>query len=72
MTLGPGKYDKQLENALKECGALEGILIICDSPRGPSFCCQLSRYNGERLPNTLRQMADQIEADMKKTSIYPS
>jgi hypothetical protein len=66
MPFGAGKYDKQLSECLKDCGAKQGILIVMDGNLGPSFCAHLSEELLFNVPNILRDTAKQIEAMYKK------
>jgi len=72
MARGPGKYDPELSDALRSIRARSpdihgGILIIVGPPyRGDvgGFACQLSPLALAEAPSFLRQVADQIEADL--------
>ncbi len=74
MALGPGRYDPELTAALRSIRARSpdihgGMLIIVGPPyRGDSggFACQLSPLALANAPDFLRQVADQIEADLKE------
>jgi hypothetical protein len=74
MALGPGKYDALLTAALAKVrerhpGIHGGILMIVGPPEHPEqggFTCQLTGPATLNMPEFLRSMADQIEADMKR------
>lgn len=66
MPVGPGKYDKQLTEVLKKCGARQGILIIIDGKDGPGFCSQLSYTETLNQPARLRKVAEEMEEVHKK------
>jgi len=72
MTLGPGKYDYQLSQALKDVDARQGILVVLDGARGPSFCMQLEPANAILVPVMLRDIADKLDADMYRAGIKRS
>lgn len=65
MPLGPGKYDYLLTESLKNAKAKQGILVIFDGEKGPSFCCHLDKYKASIVPDLLRGIATQIENDLK-------
>ncbi len=69
MAHGPGKYDASLSLALADAKAMQGILIVFDGPLGPSFCCQLDIVKASLIPVLLRQMAEEIEADMARGDV---
>jgi hypothetical protein len=72
--LGPGKYDPELSDALRSIRTRSpdihgGMLIIIGPPHraGVSgFACQLSALALHNAPDLLRQVADQIEADLER------
>ena len=64
-TNGPGKYDPQLSAALRDAGALEGLLIVFDGQLGFGFAAQLKEPNLGRVPEILRIVATQIEDQHK-------
>ena len=62
---GPGKYDGACTLA-REMAKTEGaVLIIFNGCAGQGFSAQLPSHLLASLPRVLRDMADQIEADMK-------
>ena len=65
MPIGPGKYDDVLTVALKTVKAKQGILIVVDGNKGPGFSAQLDIAKSLAIPAMLRNLADQIEADIK-------
>jgi hypothetical protein len=65
MALGPGKYD-YLASVVRESSQAEGvILIVIEGARGSGFSVQATAEVTLRLPDILRDMADQIEGDLK-------
>lgn len=64
MSIGPGKYDSMLTEALEKCDARQGILIVIDGNDGPSFCSQMDRKFMKFTPALLRDVADLIESDI--------
>jgi hypothetical protein len=77
MALGPGKYDPELSAAIRSIRERApdihgGMLIIIGPPhRGDvgGFACQLSALALAKAPDFLRQVADQIEADLAKRKL---
>ena len=66
MALGPGKYDDLCTYVREKAEAQGAIVIVYGGNRGQGFSCQLPPHVVARVPDVLRQMADQIEADLKK------
>jgi hypothetical protein len=66
MSLGPGKYDSFAVSVREATKARGVILIIKEGYLGSGFSCQLSLEDTLAMPRILRDMADQIEADMKQ------
>jgi hypothetical protein len=74
MALGPGRYDPELSDALRSIRARSpdihgGMLIIIGPPERSDvsgFACQLSSLALPNTPTLLRQVADQIEADLER------
>lgn len=65
MAHGPGKYD-DLCTEVREKAEAEGvILMIFNGNKGQGFSCQLSPILTHLVPHLLREVADQIEEDMK-------
>jgi hypothetical protein len=66
MSVGPGKYDS-FATSVREATKAQGvILIVYEGYLGSGFSCQLPLEQVLEVPRVLRQMADQIEADMKQ------
>ena len=60
---GEGKYDRECTEAREATGA-EGVLLIAFNGRhGSGFSAQVPPELVAVIPDTLRQVADQIEAD---------
>jgi hypothetical protein len=65
MAHGPGKYD-DLCTQVREHTEAEGvILMVFNGNQGQGFSCQLSPILTHLVPHLLREVADQIEEDMK-------
>jgi hypothetical protein len=70
MALGGGRYDDELTAAVRAAKVKEptvagGVLILCTpNGKGSGFSCQLPMVELLALPSVLRQVADQIEADL--------
>lgn len=72
MALGAGRYDDELTAAVraakvKEPTVMGGVLILCTpNGEGSGFSCQLPMSVLVSLPSVLRQVADQIDADLAR------
>lgn len=66
MSGGPGKYDDLCTAARDGAKAKGAILLVVEGDRGSGFSVQAPLRIIVSLPNILRTMADQIEADNKK------
>lgn len=65
MPQGPGKFDAECEELLKEHHAEVVMVVVLGGKRGSGF--SLSTTNPQRLPEVIKVMrsaADQIEKDM--------
>lgn len=62
--IGPGKYDLECTAVRLGTTAKGAIVIVIDGDRGSGFSVQGPREIQEKLPEVLRFMADQIEADL--------
>lgn len=68
---GPGKYD-DLATLVRAMSNAEGVaLIVHGGDRGSSFCVQGNEELILALPQILRTMADQIEAQQRKGRVRP-
>lgn len=63
MAMGPGKYDKELTKAKRQCGATSALLIVMDGKKGPGFACQATFEHLCVMPEMLEAIAKQIRAD---------
>lgn len=63
--IGPGKYDDLCTKVREEAGGGDTgvILLILRGNKGNGFSCQATLHDTLRLPNLLREVADQIEKD---------
>ncbi len=59
--IGPGEYDDACTAARESTKAEGVILIVYGGEHGNGFSAQLPEYIVERMPDVLRQVADQIE-----------
>lgn len=64
--IGPGKYDELCTEAREKAKARGAILIILGGDKGEGFSCQIPPLNVLNVPGMLRDMADEIEGDLKK------
>lgn len=61
---GPGKYDPECTFARAICGAKGLVLLVHDGSKGHGFSVQLPIEALVALPDTLREVAAQVEADL--------
>jgi hypothetical protein len=61
MAFGPGKYDDVVTRIRAELQAAGVLLIVIGGAKGGGFSAQLSPLDMLRLPETLRNIADQID-----------
>lgn len=66
--LGGGRYDRECTAALLSTKADGVILIVLNGDRGNGFSAQLPLTHVSDLPTVLRQVADEIQADVRKSS----
>lgn len=66
--IGPGKYDDLCTLVRKNANAGAAIVIILDGKIGDGFSCQGSPELTQALPGLLRDVANQIEEDVKNGS----
>ena len=67
MAVGPGKYDALCTKIREETKAQGVILMVFDGNQGSGFSVQAPLDLTFGLPAILRDLAQQIEEDMKKT-----
>lgn len=63
---GPGRYHDELQSALAECGATQGILIVLDGAQGPGFEVALRPKAMLEIPLILNMLAKEIAEDIEK------
>lgn len=63
-TNGPGKYDPECTELRERLKASGIVLIVRDGVKGEGFEVQLNAVDLVVFPSVLRQMADQIEAQL--------
>lgn len=61
--LGPGKYDDACVAAREMTGG-SCLLIVLDGKRGPGFSAQVALPDLVKVPDVLRIVADQMQADI--------
>jgi hypothetical protein len=61
----PIKYDDEVTWVLERTRASGVVLIVVGGDRGEGFALQATRKVTPRLPMVLRDIADQIEKDLK-------
>lgn len=61
--IGPGKYDDICTEVREKVEADGAIVIIFGGNQGNGFSCQTTLPVLAQLPEMLRNIADQIEAD---------
>jgi hypothetical protein len=66
MAIGEGKYDELCGQARDGAEAAGAALLIIGGMRGSGFSVQMPPDLALLLPVMLRDMADQIEADLRK------
>jgi len=66
MTVGPGKYDAEVTLVREATHAQGVLLLVFRGDRGTGFSAQLPFDMTIAMPALLRDMAQQIEADMKE------
>jgi hypothetical protein len=66
MSLGPGKYDDEATWVRERTNASGVILIVIGGDRGYGFAAQATLETTLSLSAMLRDIADQIDADLKE------
>lgn len=61
--IGAGKYDAICTAAREAAKARGAILIVLEGEHGGGFSAQLPLEDTQRIPETLRKIADEIERD---------
>jgi hypothetical protein len=69
MPLGPNKYDRECAQARKDAAGSGAVLIILEGREGDGFAAHLNWTQLRSLPDTLRYMADEMEAKLKARQI---
>lgn len=64
---GPGKYDDWCSFVRFGTKAKGAMVLIFEGEHGNGFSSQLPPEQTAQIPDVLRQIADQIEADLKNT-----
>jgi hypothetical protein len=59
--IGPGKYDPETTRIRRDTHAAGVLLVVFDGDRGNGFSAQLPLDLTLRIPEILRDIADQIE-----------
>lgn len=63
-TNGPGPYDAECSELRERLKAAGVVLIVRDGIKGEGFEVQLNAHDLVMLPSVLRQIADQVEAQL--------
>ena len=63
--IGPGRYDDLCTLVRASAEAEGAIVIVIDGTRGAGFSCQGTVEVINKLPQILRDVAGQIERDVK-------
>lgn len=63
--IGAGKYDKLCTHVRMKAKAMAAIVLIIGGKKGSGFSVQAPPDVTEKVPAFLRELADQIEADIK-------
>lgn len=71
MTLGAGKYDDEATMVRERTHAKGVIVIVIEGDRGEGFAIQATPGVTFALPQMLRGMADEIEADCATLGVLP-
>lgn len=66
MAVGPGKYDDLASHVRHAARSRGVILLVLGGLRGSGFSVQADGPTTLQLPSMLRDMADQIERDLKR------
>jgi hypothetical protein len=74
MAIGPGKYDVEATMVMRRTQAAGVLLIILEGDKGngfslASFDVQATLDITLTLPKLLREMADQIDSDIKEQGL---
>lgn len=64
-TNGPGRYDPECTELRERLKASGLVLIVRDGIKGEGFEVQLNALDLIHFPKVLREMADQIEAQLR-------
>lgn len=66
--IGPGKYDDLATQAMEASHATAVVVIVFGGDKGSGFSVQTADLNLlTKMPQILRNMADDIDRDLKKT-----
>lgn len=66
MAEGPGKYDEQCTR-VREATKADGVIVmVINGDKGTGYGAQLHPLIGPLVPQILRNVADQMEGDIKK------
>jgi hypothetical protein len=64
MTMGPGKYDEEATLVMERTKAKGVIVIVLGGNQGEGFSCQATLEVVLTLPAMLRDIANQLDADL--------
>lgn len=71
MSFGPGRYEKETAELRAKIGAAGVILIVCRGHSGDGFEIQMPDTIIALIPTVLREIADKMEADLKRIQEAP-
>lgn len=71
MTVGPGKYDAAATTARAATAADGVILIVIGGKHGHGFSIQATADITARLPTILRNLANDVENDLRNPENWP-
>ena len=71
MSVGPGKYDAECTSVHKATKASSVVLIIFGGDRGDGFSVTATVDVIWALPDTLREIAKQLENDIPGAKVEP-
>jgi hypothetical protein len=69
VTIGPGKYDDEATLVMQSAHASGVIVIVIGGDRGEGFSIQATLSVSLQLPKILRDMADQLDPDVRELKL---
>jgi hypothetical protein len=72
MAAGPGKYEAACSAARRQTGGRAVVVLVFDGDEGSGFSVEADGdVNVNGLPDLLRLMADDLEAELKTAPLQP-